>query len=73
MSKLVGFRVSPERFRVLKEAYERGLKNFRMEQPHQHAMYYNSVLLSERVWLKGECLDEMPRLTAEAVQEFVPR
>ena len=37
--------------------YIRGLRNFKAEQPHQHAMYYTSVLLSEQKWTKEELLD----------------
>ena len=46
MTKLTTFAVDENRFHILKEAYMRGLKNFKAEQPHQHAVYYNSVLLS---------------------------
>ncbi len=53
------FSPNPERFKVLKEAYERGLRNFRMEQPHQHAVYYNNLLLSERAWEKDELLEAL--------------
>ena len=56
MDRLTKFKVDPKRFKILKEAYTRGLKNFQAEQPHQHAVYYNSVLLSERVWHKEELL-----------------
>ena len=51
----------------------RGLKNFQAEQPHQHAVYYNSVVLSERVWHKEELLGALPELTVRAVEDFIPR
>ena len=51
----------------------RGLKNFQAEQPHQHAVYYNSVVLSERVWHKEELLGALPDLTVQAVEDFIPR
>ena len=35
----------------------RGLKNFKAEQPHQHAVYYTTVLMSEQLWTKDELLD----------------
>ena len=57
MDRLTRFKVDPARFRILKEAYARGLKNFQAEQPHQHAVYYNSVILCERVWHKEELLE----------------
>jgi insulysin len=33
-------RAKPDRFALIKEAVERELKNFSLEQPYQHAMYY---------------------------------
>jgi len=73
LEKLTHFAVNSERFKVLKENYERGLKNFKMEQPHNHAVYYSSCLLSQRTWQKGELLDALPQLTLGALQEFIPR
>jgi len=35
------------------------LKNFKAEQPHQHAIYYTSALTSEQVWTKDELLDAL--------------
>ena len=40
------FQVNEKRFDILKEAYVRGLKNFAADQPHQHAVYFNSVVLA---------------------------
>ena len=37
--------------------YVRGLKNFRAEQPHQHAIYYTNMLVAEQQWTKEELLD----------------
>jgi len=73
MDKLTSFSVDTNRFNILKEAYTRGLKNFQAEQPHQHAVYYNSVVLSERVWHKEELLGALPDLTVQAVEDFIPR
>jgi len=73
LTKLTSFSVDENRFNILKEAYQRGLKNFKAEQPHQHAVYYNSVLLSERVWHKEELVEELDQLTVDSVREFVKR
>merc|ERR1719228_268393 len=73
MDKLTRFTVDMSRFNILKEAYTRGLKNFQAEQPHQHAVYYNSVVLSERVWHKEELLGALGDLTVQAVEDFIPR
>ena len=68
MDKLTGFKVDPARFTILKELYARGLKNFQAEQPHQHAVYYNSVLLSDRVWHK----EELIQVNKESVFNYRP-
>ena len=73
LEKLTQFKVDENRFLVLKEAYARGLKNFQAEQPHQHAVYYNSVVLSERVWHKEELVGALEQLTTAAVTDFIPR
>lgn len=73
MEKLTKFKVDESRFVVLKENYARGLKNFQAEQPHQHAVYYNSVVLSERVWHKEELSGALEELTVQAVTDFIPR
>lgn len=73
LDKLIHFRVSPDRFKVLKDLYARNLRNFNMNQPHSHASFYHTLLLTERAWSKEELLDELPRLTEEAVQDFAGR
>ena len=37
----------------------RKLKNFEAEQPHTHAIFYLSYLLSEQAWDKSEILDAL--------------
>jgi len=73
IDKLTRFTVDPARFNILKELYSRVLRNFQAEQPHQHAVYYNSVLLSDRIWHKEELSEVLPQLTVEAVTDFIPR
>ena len=73
LEKFTKFTVDENRFGVLKEAYSRGLKNFQAEQPHQHAVYYNSVVLSEKVWHKEELVGALDQLTVAAVTDFIPR
>lgn len=49
----------------------RSLNNFRAEQPHQHAMYYLRLLMTEVAWTKDElreALDgELPLLRLSSV------
>lgn len=56
--KMADFKPDQKRFEILKERYVRSMKNFAMEQPYQHAIYYTSLLLSQRVWSKEEVLQE---------------
>lgn len=39
--------------------YTRMLQNFVAEQPHQHAVYFTSVIISEQAWTKDELADAM--------------
>lgn len=67
--------VKEDRFKVLKEPYIRGLKNFDMEQPHSHAVYRNNVILAEKLWTKEELVHAASHddLSADAVQAFIPQ
>ena len=48
--------------------YVRGLKNFRAEQPHQHAIYYTNILSSEQLWTKEELLEATEGLLSIPVE-----
>lgn len=73
MEKMTSFEIDPQRFEVLKENYIRGLKNFRAEQPHQHAIYYTAVLTSETMWTKEELLDATEEVTIDRLKQFIPQ
>ncbi|KAF4527050.1 hypothetical protein B566_EDAN001599 [Ephemera danica] len=53
--------------------YERGLKNFKAEQPYQHGMYYEAVLLAEQAWTKDELLEHTRFMTVEKLAEYIPQ
>ena len=72
-SQFSKYQVNEDRFKVLKEAYVRGLKNFKTEQPHAHASYNNNLLLGQRVWTKEELLDSVEDICPSKLQEFIPR
>jgi len=44
-------------FLFLCKQFVRSLKNFRAEQPHQHAVYYTNALAAEQFWTKDELLE----------------
>ncbi|XP_006823134.1 insulin-degrading enzyme-like, partial [Saccoglossus kowalevskii] len=57
LEKMTSFHIDEKRFDIFKESHIRSLNNFRAEQPHQHALYYTSVLMAEHAWTKDELLD----------------
>ncbi|CAB4064603.1 IDE [Lepeophtheirus salmonis] len=71
MYKLTNFKTDEKRFCILKEQYVRSLKNFKMDQPHEHSIYNNNIILSEKDWHKDELLDVIDELTIESMNEFV--
>ncbi|CAH1389545.1 unnamed protein product [Nezara viridula] len=71
MEKMTNFEIDPKRFEILKENYIRGLKNFEIEQPYQHANYYLAVLLAEQSWTKSELLAATEFVTVESVSTFI--
>jgi insulysin len=48
--------VDPVRFALIKEQMTRGIKNFELEQPYQHAMYEQGLYLEHRNWSYKEKL-----------------
>lgn len=56
--------------------YMRSLNNFRAEQPHQHAMYYLRLLMTEVAWTKDElreALDGETTLSLFRLLSLLPR
>lgn len=52
--------------------YIRALKNFSIEQPYQHAVYYLAVLLVEHSWTKQELLAAIDRKYNNYNQQCLP-
>ncbi|CAH1784511.1 unnamed protein product [Owenia fusiformis] len=73
MDILTSFRIDPQRYEIIKESYIRSLQNFRAEQPHQHAIYYTSMLMSEAYWTKEELLEAIDEVTLEGLRAFIPQ
>ncbi|XP_046548482.1 insulin-degrading enzyme-like [Haliotis rubra] len=73
VERFTTYTVDPKRYEIIKELYYRGLKNFVAEQPHQHAIYFTSVLVSEMVWTKCELLESLDDVTLEGLQAFIPQ
>ncbi|XP_033106697.1 insulin-degrading enzyme-like [Anneissia japonica] len=73
LEKLTNLTIDVKRFELLKEMYSRMLKNFNAEQPHQHAVYYTAVLMSELAWTKEELSNSLDEVTVERLTAFIPQ
>ncbi|KAI7895156.1 Metalloenzyme, LuxS/M16 peptidase-like protein [Mucor mucedo] len=72
IQKMRDFQVDPERFKLLKDQLRRSYKNFSLEPPYQHALYYLSYLTQDKMWTNSEKLKELDYITAEDIQAFYP-
>ena len=70
-TRFTEYQVDEDRYKILKEAYVRGLKNFKMEQPYSHASYRNNLLLAQRFWTKEELLAAVEDMPASKIQPFI--
>jgi insulysin len=50
--------------------YGRGLKNFKAEQPHQHALYYTTVVVMEQIWTKDELLEALDGMDIPVISKY---
>lgn len=66
------FKVDTARFNVVKDQVSRAYENFHLEAPYQHANYYTTYLLNERMWTAQEKLNELAAIQPEDVQKFLP-
>ncbi|GFO42674.1 insulin-degrading enzyme [Plakobranchus ocellatus] len=71
IEKMATFVVDPTRLAIFKELHSRNLKNFEAEQPHQHAVFYTSMLTSEVLWTKDELLQALDDVNADNLQAFI--
>lgn len=58
---MFNFEFDEKRFEIIKEQLLRALKNFKAEQPYQHAVYFLALLLTEHAWTKQELIDAVAR------------
>ncbi|XP_073541342.1 insulin-degrading enzyme isoform X2 [Phyllobates terribilis] len=73
VEKMATFEIDEKRFEIIKEAYMRSLNNFRAEQPHQHAMYYLRLLMTEVAWTKDELREALEDVTLLRLKAFIPQ
>ena len=48
-------------------------QNLKFQQPYQQALYYCSLLLSEKSWPLTEVLEVLPQLDANVLTNFIPQ
>ncbi|KAG0267649.1 Insulinase (Peptidase M16) [Actinomortierella ambigua] len=72
IEKMKTLEIKPERFRLLREQLARTYRNFQLEAPYQHAMYYMSYLTQEKLWTHEEKLAELQELDAQDIQSYFP-
>ncbi|TPX51820.1 hypothetical protein SeMB42_g00517 [Synchytrium endobioticum] len=71
IGKMKNFHVDSKRFQVLKERHERLYRNFKMETPTQHALYWTTYMLQEKLWTNEEKLEEISNIKEDEVANFV--
>ncbi|CAH2101005.1 unnamed protein product [Euphydryas editha] len=67
---IVNFKTDPKKFETMKDSHIRTMKNFEAEQPYQHAMYQQSVCLSDAVWTRCQLLNAADTITPEQLDEL---
>jgi len=72
VEKMRTLEINPERFHLIHDQMDRMYKNFLLEAPHQHAMYYMSYLTQEKLWTQEEKLAELKDLTPADIEAFYP-
>ncbi|KAG0266792.1 Insulinase (Peptidase M16) [Mortierella polycephala] len=72
VEKMKSLEIDPDRFHLIQDQMERMYKNFLLEAPHQHAMYYMSYLTQEKLWTQDEKLAELKDLKPADIEAFYP-
>ncbi|CAO3593944.1 unnamed protein product [Absidia cylindrospora] len=70
--KMCDIKIDKERFTLIKDQLRRSYKNFALEPPYQHALYYLSYFTQDKMWTTEEKLKELDAITAEDIQAFYP-
>ena len=73
LNKVVEYEVNAEKFQIMKERYRLNLKNFDMEQPYQHAIYYNDLCLKKPRYYIKEKLRALESSSPKTLTMFITR
>ena len=66
-------KISPERFKIIKERQSRTYKNWNFQQPYYQVGDFNRWLLGARSWMNHQYAVELPHIGLEEVQAFIPQ
>jgi insulysin len=70
---VLGLKVDPARFAVIKERQARDYVNMRYEQPYQVALYSLALMTEARRWHVEDYEDALQELEVADVEAFIPR
>ena len=66
-------KISPERFKIIKERQSRTYKNWNFQQPYYQVGDFNRWLLGARSWMNHQYVAELPHIEMDDVQAFIPQ
>ncbi|KAF7728621.1 Insulinase (Peptidase M16) [Apophysomyces ossiformis] len=72
VQKMRDLRVDTDRFNLIKDQLRRSYKNYDLEAPYKHALYYLSYMIRDKKWTNTEKLQELESITGDVVQAFYP-
>ena len=73
LDRLTNLTIDNKRFELIKEQLQRGLENFKLGNPYQHASYHLSHLTVKDMYTPEEQLSALPNITAESLRAWVPK
>ncbi|KAG0165438.1 Insulinase (Peptidase M16) [Apophysomyces sp. BC1034] len=65
-------RIDPDRFNIAKDEIRRYYSNFYLEAPYQHAGYYLSYMIREKMWTYDDLAPELEDIRLQDVASFYP-
>ncbi|KAF7511556.1 hypothetical protein GJ744_004144 [Endocarpon pusillum] len=66
-------KVSPERFKIIKERISQAYKNWDYQKPYYQVGSYVRWLTHEQSWINHQYAAELPNIEADDVQTFIPQ
>lgn len=66
-------KISPERFKIIKERKARAYKNWDFQQPYYQVGDFSRWLMRDRCWMNHQYAAELPHIELEDLQSFLPQ